>query len=62
MAIAKNDRDGRNANLELRVQATNVFNTPQFTVIDTVVNSPTFGRVIGVGGMRKLQLLARYRF
>ena len=62
MAVAKTFTMGDTKALEVRVQATNVFNTPQFTTIDTVVNSPTFGRVIGVGGMRKMQFLARYRF
>jgi hypothetical protein len=49
-------------NLELRVQASNVFNRPQFTTIDTVVNSPTFGQVIGVGAMRTILMTARFRF
>jgi hypothetical protein len=48
--------------LEFRAQATNVFNTPQYSSIDTVVNSPTFGQVIAVGPMRTIQLVARYRF
>ncbi len=62
MAVAKTFNLGDTKGLEVRVQATNVFNTPQFTSIDTIVNSPTFGRVVGVGGMRKMQFLARYRF
>ncbi len=48
--------------LELRVQASNVFNTPQFRAIDTIVNSPSFGRVTSVGSMRKIQIIARLRF
>jgi trimeric autotransporter adhesin len=48
--------------LELRLQATNVFNHPNFSAIDTIVNSPSFGRVTGVAQMRQLQFLARYRF
>ena len=48
--------------LEFRAQATNVFNTPQYSSIDTVVNSPTFGQVIAVGPMRTIQLVARFRF
>ncbi len=48
--------------LELRAQFSNVFNTPQFSTIDTIVNSPTYGRVISVGAMRSLQLSARFRF
>ncbi len=48
--------------LELRAQAANIFNTPQFTAIDTIVNSPSFGRVIAVGNMRTLTMTARFRF
>ena len=53
-------REGRM--LELRMQASNVFNHPQYASIDTTVNSPTFGRVIAVGAMRTLQFTARFRF
>ena len=48
--------------LEFRAQFSNVFNTPQFSAIDTIVNSPTYGRVISAGAMRSLQLTARFRF
>ncbi len=48
--------------LELRMQASNVFNHPQLCGIDTVVNSPTFGRVISVGAMRTVLMTARFRF
>ena len=47
---------------ELRMSATNVFNHPVYTTIDTVVNSPTFGRVTAVGAMRSVLMTARYRF
>jgi hypothetical protein len=48
--------------MEIRAQASNVFNHPQFSSIDTVVNSPTFGRVISAGAMRSVQFTARFRF
>ena len=48
--------------LELRMSANNVFNTVHFTSINTVVNSFTFGEVTGTGGMRRVTLLARFRF
>jgi trimeric autotransporter adhesin len=48
--------------LEFRAQASNIFNTPQLTAIDTTVNSPTFGRVTAVGAMRTFQLTSRFRF
>jgi hypothetical protein len=48
--------------LEFRAQFSNIFNTPQLVSVDTIVNSPTYGRVISVGAMRSLQLTARFRF
>jgi hypothetical protein len=48
--------------LELRAQATNIFNIPNYTSIDTSIISPTFGRVTGVGSMRQVTVTARFRF
>jgi hypothetical protein len=48
--------------LELRAQATNVFNIPNYSSIDTMVTSPTFGRVTAVGAMRQITMTARFRF
>jgi len=48
--------------LEFRGQATNVFNIPNYSAIDTSVTSPTFGRVTGVGAMRRITATARFRF
>ncbi len=48
--------------LEFRAQLSNVFNTPQYNTIDTVLNSPTFGQVTGVGSMRTVLMSARFRF
>lgn len=48
--------------LELRAQATNVFNIPNYSSIDTMVTSPTFGRVTAVGSMRQITMTARFRF
>lgn len=48
--------------LEFRAQATNIFNIPNYTSIDTSVTSPTFGRVTAVGGMRQITMTARFRF
>ncbi|MGA3213202.1 MAG: carboxypeptidase regulatory-like domain-containing protein, partial [Terriglobales bacterium] len=62
MSLNKNIPMKDMMSMELRITATNVFNTPHFTTIDTVVNSPTFGQVTAVGTMRQLQVLARFRF
>jgi trimeric autotransporter adhesin len=48
--------------LEFRAQATNVFNIPNYSSIDTAFNSPTFGRVTAVGAMRQITMTARFRF
>ncbi|HLV87759.1 MAG TPA: TonB-dependent receptor [Candidatus Sulfotelmatobacter sp.] len=48
--------------LEFRAQASNIFNHPNYSAIDTSLTSPTFGRVTGVGGMRQITLTARFRF
>ncbi len=62
MALSKNVNFGRTRGMSVRIQANNVFNTVQFTAIDTVVNSPTFGQVTGVRPMRSVQLVTRVRF
>lgn len=48
--------------LEFRAQATNIFNIPNYSSIDSVVNSPTFGRVTAVGALRQITMTARFRF
>lgn len=62
MSMNKNVPFAEGRALDLRVQATNLFNTPQFRMIDTTVNSPSFGRVTSAGSMRKIQIVLRYRF
>ena len=62
MAFTKIIPFAETRSLELRAQVSNIFNTPQFNAIDTVLNSPTYGRVISVGAMRTGQLTARFRF
>ena len=62
MSLGKNVSLAARRTLSLRIQANNVFNTPQLAAIDTVLNSPTFGQVVSVGPMRTIQLQARLRF
>jgi hypothetical protein len=62
MALTKVFPLRENRMFEVRMSATNVFNRPEFSAIDTVVNSPTFGRVISVGAMRSVLMTARFRF
>jgi hypothetical protein len=62
MSLSKNVNLARNRGVSVRVQASNVFNTVQFSSIDAVVNSPTFGQVTAVRPMRSVQLILRFRF
>lgn len=62
MALGKTIQIKETRALELRVQATNVFNNVVFSAINTTVNSQTFGEVTAVGSMRKLTMVARFRF
>jgi hypothetical protein len=63
MSLAKAIRFGStDRGLNIRVQATNLLNRPEFSFVDTAVNSPTFGRVIGVLPMRTVQVVTRFRF
>ena len=62
MSLSKNFNFSRSRGMTVRVQASNIFNNVEFSTIDTVVNSPTFGQVIGVRPMRSIQLIARVRF
>jgi trimeric autotransporter adhesin len=48
--------------LELRIQGANIFNTAHFTGLNTIVNSLTFGQITSVGNMRRITMLARFRF
>src|SRR5204862_532808 len=45
MNLTRNLSFGQNRGMSIQVLANNIFNTVQFSSIDTVVNSPTFGRV-----------------
>jgi hypothetical protein len=62
MAMTKSFPLKENRSVELRAQASNVFNKPQFASIDTNFNSPSFGQVTSVGAMRTIQFTGRFRF
>ena len=53
---------GDTRSFEARVTATNVFNTVQYSGINTIVNSANYGQVTSAASMRALQVQARYRF
>ena len=62
MSFSKNFPIHEPMAFEVRGDITNIFNTPQFSAIDTTVNSPTFGHVISVGNMRTITFSTRFRF
>jgi trimeric autotransporter adhesin len=62
MALTKVVPLNEGRTLEFRAQATNVFNIPNYSSIDTNLNSITFGHVTAVGAMRQLTMTARFRF
>jgi trimeric autotransporter adhesin len=62
MAMSKSITIKETRVLELRLQAANIFNTPYFSSINTTVNSALFGQVTGVSSMRRLTMVARFRF
>jgi hypothetical protein len=47
---------------DFRIAANNIFNTPAFGNLATVVNGQGFGRVTSVGTMRTVTLSLRLRF
>jgi hypothetical protein len=62
MSLSKTMQLGETRSMEFRATANNVFNTVQYSGVDTNVASPTFGQVISAGSMRAFSFLARFRF
>jgi hypothetical protein len=52
----------KGASADFRIEAANVFNTPNFSGLATVVNAQDFGRITGVKSMRVLTFSLRVRF
>lgn len=62
MALNKTIQIRESRALELRIQANNIFNIVQFTGLNTTVNSLAFGEVTSAANMRRINLIARFRF
>jgi len=62
ISLSKTLQLGDTRSMEIRATASNVFNTVQYSNVDTNVVSPTFGQVDGTGQMRQFNFLARFRF
>lgn len=53
---------GETRSFEARMTANNVFNTVQYSGIDTTLDSATFGQVTGAASMRQITFVGRFRF
>ncbi|HTJ30069.1 MAG TPA: TonB-dependent receptor [Acidobacteriaceae bacterium] len=62
MSLSKTAQLGDTRSMELRATAQNVFNTVQYSGVDTNASATTFGQVTGAGQMRAFTFLARFRF
>ncbi len=62
MALSKTMQFGDTRSMELRATINNVFNTVQYSGVNTTLGTPQFGQVTSVGNMRSFQFMARYRF
>jgi outer membrane receptor protein involved in Fe transport len=62
MSLSKTMQLGGTRSMEARATANNVFNTVQYSGVDTNVASPAFGQVTSTASMRAFQFMARYRF
>jgi hypothetical protein len=62
LAMSKSLKLSGSRILALRIQANNALNLAQWGSVDTVVNSPTFGRVVSMRAMRSVQVVARLSF
>jgi hypothetical protein len=65
--ISKTTRIGERQSIEMSLDASNVFNHPNFFINAQNINSTTFGKIIFTGGRlstanRQLQLSLNYRF
>jgi hypothetical protein len=62
MSASKSLRFGDTKTMELRATANNVFNTVQYSGVDSTLGSATYGQVTSTAGMRAFTFMGRYRF
>ena len=61
-SLSKTVRFSETRTFEMRATASNVFNTVQYSGVDTTLGSGTYGEVTAAAGMRQFTFNARYRF
>ena len=62
MALSKTAQFGSTRSLEIRATINNVFNTVQFSGVDTMFGDPKFGEITSAASMRSFQFSARLRY
>ena len=62
MSFSRTQRFAEMKTFEVRATVDNVFNTVQYSGVDTTLGSATYGEVISTAAMRQFTFLARYRF
>jgi hypothetical protein len=62
MSLSKTEQLGDTRSFEVRATANNVFNTVQYSGVDTNISSATVGQVTSAGGMRSFAFRAQFRF
>jgi hypothetical protein len=62
MSLSKTMQLGETRSMELRATANNVFNTVQYSGVDTKLDSATAGQITSAASMRSFQFTARFRF
>jgi hypothetical protein len=62
MSLSKTMNLGETRSMEIRATINNVFNTVQYSGVDTTEHTPQFGQVTSVGQMRQFQFRASFRF
>ena len=60
--FARDVRLGGTRVITVQLNTTNLLNMVNYGAIDTVVNSPTFGQILSVRGMRSTRINLRFRF
>jgi hypothetical protein len=60
--LSRDVRLGGTRSLSVQLRASNLLNLVNYSGVDTVVNSPSFGQVTSVRPMRSVQLFFRFRY
>jgi hypothetical protein len=61
-AIQKSFTLAEGQSIQFQAQVSNLLNTPQFTRVDSNINSPSYAEITGAGSMRVIRMGLRYFF